>query len=70
MQRVAEHTMGQIIRLLLGIFFVNGLFCTPCEEDGLYLCQYQDHAQLITGLDLLAAEYPKYKIRGATSFCA
>ena len=70
MQRGAEHTMGQIIRLLLGIFFVNGLFCIPCEEDGLYLCQYQDHAQLLNGLDLLASEYPGYKIRGVTIFCS
>jgi len=51
--------------MLLLIFFLHGLFCEPCDEDGLNLCQYQDHGQLLMGLDSLALKYPRLATTGS-----
>jgi len=57
--------MGVLLKLICLSFFISGLSCIPCEEDGLDLCQYQDHVQLLHGLDALAATYPKLASTGS-----
>ena len=53
--------MSLPLALLCVLLSLSGLSCIPCDEDGLDLCEYQDHGQLLHGLDALAALYPKYE---------
>jgi len=48
--------------LMLLLACVN---CTPCDEGGINLCEYPDHADLLTGLDSLALKYPRLAATGS-----